>query len=252
MAGGAADAQRAADALGRGGGGWTERAEHALLVRGSEPVEVAIASLVERLRKLGRHRGDFGAEHAVWQNDELLAVVARALRLAQSDEWSALVTPAGEIASMLWPVVQTAAKQLGLTVRFAHGLGLAESLATCLQLPLPPTVELRARLSDFVGQTQLPTLAIASEIGELTDITALYDGNVRFFAVDLYAQQHKVVNIDIQQIERTAPKNALFVAARGAVEIDLAHTKRTGLIEPLESALLWAQLLHGLTESVRG
>ena len=64
MAGGAADAQRAADALGGGGGGWTERAEHALLVRGSEPIEVAIASLVERLRKLGRHRGDFGAEQA--------------------------------------------------------------------------------------------------------------------------------------------------------------------------------------------
>ena len=121
-----------------------------------------------------------------------------------------------------------------------------------MQLPLPPTVELRPRLSDFVGQNQLPTLAIASEIGELTDITALYDGNVRFFAVDLYAQQHNVVNIDIQQIELTTSKNALFVAARGAVEIDLAHTKGTGLIEPLESALLWAQLLHGLTESVRG
>lgn len=107
-------------------------------------------------------------------------------------------------------------------------------------------------MSDFVGQTQLPTLAIASEIGELTDIAALYDGNVRFFAVDLYAQQHKVVNIDIQQIVPTAPKNALFVAARGAVEMDLAHTKGKGIIEPLESALMWAQLLHGLTESVRG
>jgi hypothetical protein len=75
---------------------------------------------------------------------------------------------------------------------------------------------------------------------------------VRFFAVDLYAQQHKVVNIDIQQIILTAPKNILFVAARGAVEIDLAQTKGTEFIETLESVLLWAQLLHGLTESVRG
>jgi hypothetical protein len=211
-------------------------------------LDVETRGLVSQLNNLSRH----APAHAVWQNDELLAVVARALRLAQSDEWAALVTPAGEIASILWPVVQTAAKQLGLTVRFAHGLGLAESLATCLQLPLPPTVELRARLSDFAGQTQLPTLAIASEIGELTDITTLYDGNVRFFAVDLYAQQHKVVNIDIQQIIPTAPKNILFVAARGAVEIDLAQTKGTEFIETLESVLLWAQLLHGLTESVRG
>ena len=211
-------------------------------------LDVETRQLVSQLNGLSQH----APAQTVWQNDELVATVARALRLAQSDEWAALVTPAGDITATLWPVVQTAAAQLGLTVRFAHGLGLAESLATCLQLPLPPTVELRPRLSDFVGQNQLPTLAIASEIGELTDITALYDGNVRFFAVDLYAQQHKVVNIDIQQIERTAPKNALFVAARGAVEIDLVHTKGTDIIEPLESALLWAQLLHGLTESVRG
>lgn len=75
---------------------------------------------------------------------------------------------------------------------------------------------------------------------------------MRFFEVDLYAKQHKVVNVDIQQIVPTAPKNTLFVAARGAVEIDLAHTKGTEFIETVESVLLWAQLLHGLTESVRG
>jgi len=121
-----------------------------------------------------------------------------------------------------------------------------------LQLPLPPSVELRSRLSDFVGQARLPTLAIASQIGELADISSLYDGNARFFAVDLYAQQHKVVNIDIQQHVPTAQKNILLVAARGAVEIDLAQTKGTEFIEKLESALLWAQLLNGLTESVRG
>ena len=89
-------------------------------------------------------------------------------------------------------------------------------------------------------------------MGDVTDITGLYAGNVRFFAVDLYAKQHNVVNIDIHQPLPTAQYNGLFVAARGAVEIDLAHAKGTGLIEPLESALLWAQLLHGLTESVRG
>jgi len=211
-------------------------------------LDVETRGLVSQLNGLSHH----APEHTVWQNDELLATVARALRLAQSDEWAALVTPAGDIASMLWPVVQTAATQLGLTVRFAHGLGLAESLATCLQLPLPPSVELRSRLSDFVGQARLPTLAIASQIGELADISSLYDGNARFFAVDLYAQQHKVVNIDIQQHVPTAQKNILFVAARGAVEIDLAQTKGTEFIEKLESALLWAQLLNGLTESVRG
>ena len=211
-------------------------------------LDVETRQLVSQLTGLSHH----APAQTVWQNDELLATVARALRLAQSDEWAALVTPAGDITATLWPVVQTAASQLGLTVRFVHGLGLAESLATCLQLPLPPSVELRARLSDFAGQTQLPTLAVAAELGDVTDIAELYAGNVRFFAVDLYAKQHNVVNIDIQQIERTTPKNALFVAARGAVEIDLAHTKGTGIIEPLESALLWAQLLHGLTESVRG
>ncbi len=213
-------------------------------------LDVETRALVSQLNGLSHH----APAQAVWQNDELLATVARALRLAQSDEWAALVTPAGDIASILWPVVQTTAKKLGLTVRFAHGLGLAESLATCLQLPLPPTVELRPRLSDFVRQNQLPTLAIASEIGELTDITALYDGNVRFFEVDLYAKQHKVINVDIHQQLPIPhlPKNTLFVAARGAVEIDLAHTKGTEFIEKLESVLLWAQLLHGLTESVHG
>ncbi|NBU65184.1 MAG: hypothetical protein EBS29_11895, partial [Chloroflexia bacterium] len=137
--------------------------------------------LVSKLNGLIRH----APEQSDWQNDELLATVARALRLAQSDEWAALVTPAGDIAAMLWPVVQTAAKKLGLTVQFAHGLGLAESIATCLQLPVTPTVELRPRLSDFVGQMQLPTLIVAPELGELTDISSLYDGNARFFAVDL-------------------------------------------------------------------
>lgn len=211
-------------------------------------LDVATRQLVSQLNGLSQH----APAQTVWQNEELLATVARSLRLAQSDEWAALVTPAGDITATLWPVVQTAANQLGLTVRFAHGLGLAESLATCLQLPLPPTVELRPRLSDFVGQNLLPTLAIASELGNVTDIVGLYAGNVQFFAVDLYATQHNVVNIDIYQPLPTAPHNGLFVAAQGAVEINLARSNQTELIEKLESPLLWAQLLHGLTESVRG
>ena len=211
-------------------------------------LDVETRQLVSQLNGLSHH----APAQTVWQNDELLATVARALRLAQSDEWAALVTPAGDITATLWPVVQTAAAQLGLTVRFAHGLGLAESLATCLQLPLPPTVELRPRLSDFVGQNQLPTLAIAAELGDVTDIAELYAGNVRFFAVDLYAKQHNVVNIDIHQPLPMAQYNGLFVAAQGAVEIDIAPSNGTEFTEKLESALLWAQLLHGLTESVRG
>jgi hypothetical protein len=211
-------------------------------------LDVETRALVSQLNGLSHH----APAQTVWQNDELLATVARALRLAQSDEWAALVTPAGDITATLWPVVQTAASQLGLTVRFAHGLGLVESMATCLQLPLPPTVELRPRLSDFVGQNQLPILAVASELGDVTDIAGLYAGNVRFFAVDLYAKQHNVVNIDIHQPLAMAPYSGLFVAAQGAVEIDLVHSNGTEFTEKLESALLWAQLLHGLTESVRG
>ena len=60
------------------------------------------------------------------------------------------------------------------------------------------------------------------------------------------------MNIDIHQPLPTAQYNGLFVAAQGAIEIDIARSNGTEVTEKLESALLWAQLLHGLTESVRG
>lgn len=44
-------------------------------------LDVETRGLVSHLNNLSRH----APEHAVWQNDELLAVVARALRLAQSE-----------------------------------------------------------------------------------------------------------------------------------------------------------------------
>jgi hypothetical protein len=204
-------------------------------------------TLVNQLHSLSHHAPD----HAVWQNDELLAAAARALRLAQSDERAALVTPSGEIATVLWPIVQTAAKQLGLTVRFGHGLGLAESIASCLQLPLPPTVEFRSQLSDFVGKNQLPTLAIATEMGDLTDIASLYAGTARFFMVDLHAHQHKVVNVDITQPIPTS-SNAFLVATQGEIALHHAHEEERELEAPIESAVLWVELLNGLTESVRG
>ena len=88
-------------------------------------------------------------------------------------------------------------------------------------------------------------------MGDLTDITSLYAGTARFFMVDLHAHQHKVVHVDITQpIPSTT--NAFVVATQGEIALHHDHEEELELEETIESAVLWVELLNGLTESVRG
>ncbi len=134
-------------------------------------------------------------------------------------------------------------------MRFAHGLGLAESLANCLQIPLPPTVEIRPLLSDFVAETRLPILAIAPDIGDIADIEALYDGQVQLFVVDLFAP--RVMAVDIQAPPPIAP-NQLIVATRGTMHVATANDGLPDVSETIATTADWFELLNGLTGVVRG
>ena len=205
-------------------------------------------AIVSKLNAQSTH----GPHAAAWSSDDMLATVARALRSAQTDGWAALVTPSGPMTSTLWPTVQHAAQELGVQVRYAHGLGIAESLATCLQLPTPPTTVVRPKLCDFVGQSDLPEFALAMQIGNPTDIHTLYDGAVRLYMVDLYAQRNKITPIDLRVSVPTIAENAYVVAIRDT-QVD-AHSRSSGnqLGDSLESALLWVQVLNGLTETFHG
>jgi hypothetical protein len=202
-------------------------------------------AMIGQLHSLSRH----SPNQDTWQNSELLAVAARALRLAQSDERAALVTPSGAIATAIWPVVQAAAAKLDITVRVAHGLGLAESLANCFQLPLPPTTELRPLLSDFVGEQRMPSLAIAQELGDLTNITQLYASHGAFFVVDLFAQ--RVVSVDLDAPPVAAP-NHLFVATQGALALAVDNDDSPDISDTIATTADWFELLNGLTGVARG
>ena len=208
-------------------------------------LDPATRAMMSQIHSLSTH----SPAQDAWQNADLIAVAARALRLAQSDERAALVTPAGAITTAMWPVVQAAAQQLQITVRFAHGLGLAESLANCLQIPLPPTVEIRPLLSDFGIETRLPILAIAPDIGDIADIEALYDGQVQLFVVDLFAP--RVMAVDIQALPPMTP-NQLIVATRGTMHVATANDGLPDVSETIATTADWFELLNGLTGVVRG
>ncbi len=208
-------------------------------------LDPATRTMIGQLHSLSRH----APSQDTWQNSELLAVAARALRLAQSDERAALVTPSGAIATAIWPVVQAAAAKLEITVRVAHGLGLAESLANCFQLSLPPTTELRPLLSDFGGEQRMPSLAIAHELGDLTEIRQLYATQGAFFVVDLFAQRVTVIDLDALPIP--AP-NHLFVATQGSIASAINNDDSPDISETIATTADWFELLNGLTGVARG
>jgi len=204
--------------------------------------------IVSKLNAQSQH----GPHNPTWSSDDLLVTVARALRSAQSDAWAALITPSGAMTNALWPTVQQAAQRLGVQVRYAHGLGIAESLASCLQLPTPPRVEVRACLSDFVGQQQLPDFALAAQFGDIAELATLYGGAVRYFVVDLYAPRQKITAVDLRESVPVIAENAYALAVCDA-QIS-AKTGQTGfqVTDSMESALLWVQTLNGLAESLHG
>jgi hypothetical protein len=187
-----------------------------------------------------------------WSTDELLATVARVLRSAQTDGNAALVTPSGTLTSTLWPTVVQAAQRIGVHVRYAHGLGIAESLANCLQLPVPPSVEVKKLLSEYVGQAQLPIFALATQVGDIDAVLTLHNGTARLFCVDLYAPRTKVTAIQPQESVPVVADTAFALAI-----CDDQVSARSGLrgiktADTMESALLWIQVLNGLTESIDG
>lgn len=182
-----------------------------------------------------------------WQNDDLLAAAARALRLAQTDERAAFVTPSGPLSEALWPIMQQAAVQLGIPVRFAHGLGLAESMAACLQLTLPPITEIRPTLADFVGETRMPALAVAATVGDVTQLHTLYDGEVRIFTLDLYARN--VQRVDLAAIPAAAT-NILFVAAKQHINAVGADHASDDISDTVSTTADWVELFNNMTEVI--
>ncbi len=182
-----------------------------------------------------------------WQNDDLLAAAARALRLAQTDERAAFITPSGPLCEAIWPIVQQAAHQLGIPVRFAHGLGLAESMATCLQLTLPPVTEIRPTLADFVGETRMPALAVAARIGDVTQLNTLFAGDARIFTLDLYAR--KVQRVDLANIPPTAT-NLLFVAAQSHINEVADGDAVDDISDRVSATADWVELFNNMTEVI--
>ena len=187
-----------------------------------------------------------------WSTDELLATVARVLRSAQTDGNAVLVTPSGTLTSTLWPTVVQAAQRIGVHVRYAHGLGIAASLANCLQLPVPPSVEVKKLLSEYAGHAQLPNFALAAQVGDVDAVSTLNNGMVRVFSVDLYAPRTKVTAIQLQ-----GPVPVVADTAFALAICDDQVSGRSGLrgiktADTMESALLWIQVLNGLTESIDG
>jgi hypothetical protein len=183
----------------------------------------------------------------VWQDTDIVDAAARALRLAQSDERAAFITPSGPISTALWPIVQQAARTLAIPVRVAHGLGLAESIATCLQLPLPPETMLRPTLADYADTTRMPALAAATQIGDVSRVATLYDGQVRVFRLDLFARQVHLVDLATCSDDQS---DQLYVAATQhmhAVDHD-NHTR--DVTDTLSSSADWVELLNNLTEAV--
>lgn len=182
-----------------------------------------------------------------WQNDDLLAAAARALRLAQTDERAAFVTPSGPLCDAIWPIIHQAAQQLGVPVRFAHGLGLAESMAACLQLTLPPITELRPTLADFVGETRMPALAVAASIGDATQIHTLFAGEVRIFTLDLYARN--VQRVDLADIPASAT-NLLFVAAQHHINQVADDDASADISDRVSATADWVELFNNMTEVI--
>jgi len=182
-----------------------------------------------------------------WQNDDLLAAAARALRLAQTDERAAFVTPSGPLCEAIWPIIQQAAQQMSIPVRFAHGLGLAESMAACLQLTLPPVTEIRPTLADFVGETRMPALAVATDIGDATLLSTLFDGNVRLFTLDLYAR--KIQRVDLAAIPEAAT-NVLFVAAQSHIHEVTDDATSADISDQVSATADWVELFNNMTEAV--
>lgn len=182
-----------------------------------------------------------------WQNEDVLAAAARALRLAQSDERAAFVTPSGPLCDAMWPVIQQAAAVLAIPVRVAHGLGLAESMATCLQLTTPPISELRPTLADFVGESRMPALAIAPHVGDVTHISTLFAGEVRIFTLDLFAR--KVRHVDLAHVPPATP-NLWFVAAQAQLHDALDDGTGADISDTVASTADWVELLNNMTEAV--
>jgi hypothetical protein len=185
--------------------------------------------------------------HDDWQNDDLLAAAARALRLAQTDERAAFVTPSGPLCEAIWPIIRQAAQQMNIPVRFAHGLGLAESMATCLQLTLPPVTEIRPTLADFVGETRMPDLAVAADIGETTQLSTLFYGNVHVFTLDLYAR--KAQRVDFANIPAAAT-NVLFVAAKSHINQVIDDATTDDISDQVSATADWVELFNNMTEAV--
>ncbi len=179
-----------------------------------------------------------------WQNDDLLAAAARALRLAQTDERAAFVTPSGPLCDAIWPVIQQAAGKLAIPLRVAHGLGLAESMATTLQLIVPPVTDMRPTLADFVGETRMPALAVAPQVGDLTHVHTLFAGEVRIFVLDLYART--VRHVDLAQVPPTAP-NQLFVAAQHHIHQASDDNRSDDISDTVSSTADWVELFNNLT-----
>ncbi len=205
-------------------------------------------SIVSKLNAQSQH----GPSDAAWNSEDLLATVARALRSAQSDGWAALVTPAGALTNTLWPTVQQAAQRIGVQVRYAHGLGISESMANCLQLPTPPTVALKSLLSDFVGHVAIPEFALGAQVGNATQLAELHGGAVRFFGMDLYAPRTKITTLNLRESIPVITNNAYVLAVRDEQITSKSGQSELRVSDSMESALLWVQVLNGLTESLNG
>ena len=193
-----------------------------------------------------------GPRAAGWSTDELLATVARVLRAAQTDGNATLVTPSGTLTSTLWPTVVQAAQRIGVHVRYAHGLGIAESLAHCLQLPAPPSVEVKALLSEYAGHAQLPIFALATQVGDVDAVATLHNGTVRVFSVDLHAPRTKVTAIQLQGPVPVVADTAFALAISDDQVSAQSGQRGIQTTDSMESALLWIQVLNGLTESIDG
>ncbi|MFM7678036.1 MAG: hypothetical protein ACKO83_04220 [Roseiflexaceae bacterium] len=200
-------------------------------------------TLLDQLHTMCHH----APSHNEWQNDDLLAAAARALRLAQSDERAAFVTPSGPLCDAIWPVIRHAATELAIPVHVAHGLGLAESMATCLQLTTPPVSELRPTLADFVGETRMPALAIAPQLGDVAQLDALFAGQARIFTLDLFAR--KVHHVDIAHVPEGAP-NRWFVAAQAHLQDSLDDSTDADISDTVATTADWVELFNNLTEAV--
>lgn len=187
--------------------------------------------------------------HNDWHDDAIVDAAARALRLAQSDERAAFVTPSGPLSTAIWPLLHQAAAELAMPVRVAHGLGLAESLANCLHLPLAPIAEIRPTLADFVGETRMPQLAVATDIGDTQQVSTLFDGQMRVFRVDLFARHVQQITLDSHPLPTP---NQLFIVASTHITPE-AHARHTHDISTLVADTAdWVELLNNVTEALRG